>query len=353
MISVIVPVYNTERYVGQCIESVLASAYNDFELILVNDGSTDRSIEVCRKYREQDCRIRLIEQKHMGVSIARNRGLRESRGEWIVFVDSDDLISPDFLYLASRREYGEYDLLLFDFVCLQEKRQPFIGARRCAFKHYEEGRYKVRYFEYADREEMLRHLLNMQQIVKGGKTSLCSPCAKVYRKSVIEHYSIQFPEDIAIGEDRIYNIEYFMRSNLCIYVQKPVYLVRNRPGSTMRGFCADYLSMDTRYQERLEGIIKREGMLPLLKRAYYNSVLMSMADVLIRGIFHPESTRTDAENRMLCRKMEKNRIYQRAMKEFWKTGRMPRRVLLLFYRLRCYRMVKLMCRVSRWILFGE
>lgn len=340
MISVIVPVYNTERYVGQCIESVLASAYNDFELILVNDGSTDRSIEVCRKYREQDRRIRLIEQKHMGVSIARNRGLRESRGEWIVFVDSDDLISPDFLYLASKREYGEYDLLLFDF--MRPPKSMWLPVKTSYYKYH--------YFGAEDKTELLKCLLNMRQLVKGGNTSLCSPCAKVYKKSFAERYSIQFPADIAVGEDRIFNIKYLLRLGTCMYVQKPVYLVRSRPDSAMRSFSGEFLTNDMRYQEQLEEILKSERMLPLLNQSYENSVLTNMADVLVRGIFHPENPEQDAEKHRMCRQMEKNRIYRGAMRSFWKTGRMPRRVLLLFYKFKCYRVVEVICRVSHWFL---
>ena len=87
MISVIVPVYNTEKYLDRCIESILSSTYTDFELLLINDGSTDQSLDICRKYKEQDSRITLISQKNQGVCAARNLGLRVCRGDWIIFID--------------------------------------------------------------------------------------------------------------------------------------------------------------------------------------------------------------------------------------------------------------------------
>ena len=95
MISVMIPVYNTEKYIGRCIDSVLASTCQDFEIILVDDGSTDSSLDVCRGYGRKDGRIRLFSQKHRGVSQARNKGIEYSEGEWIGFVDSDDMISSD------------------------------------------------------------------------------------------------------------------------------------------------------------------------------------------------------------------------------------------------------------------
>ena len=109
MISVIIPVYNTEQYLHRRIDSVLASAYQEFEILLVNDGSTDHSPDICRQYAEKDSRIRLINQKNQGVSAARNRGIDASTGDWIVFLDSDDRISPDFLRMVAQEEYQELD----------------------------------------------------------------------------------------------------------------------------------------------------------------------------------------------------------------------------------------------------
>ena len=103
MISVIIPVYNTENYLHRCIDSVLNSACDDFEIILVNDGSTDNSPAICEEYARRDGRIRVIHQENCGVSSARNKGLDHCRGEWIVFVDSDDFISRDFLGLIAQK----------------------------------------------------------------------------------------------------------------------------------------------------------------------------------------------------------------------------------------------------------
>lgn len=88
-ISVIVPVYNMERYIRRCVDSILSSQFESFELILVNDGSTDQSRSICKWYDKKDRRV-MIDQEYQSVSVARNRGICESCGEWIVFVDSDD-----------------------------------------------------------------------------------------------------------------------------------------------------------------------------------------------------------------------------------------------------------------------
>ncbi len=96
-ISVIVPVYKVEKYIEKCLDSISKQTFSDFECILVNDGSPDRSGEICRKYAEADSRFRVIDQENAGVSAARNRAIAEARGEFIAFIDSDDHVEPDFL----------------------------------------------------------------------------------------------------------------------------------------------------------------------------------------------------------------------------------------------------------------
>ena len=96
-ISVIIPVYNSEKYLKRCIESVLKQSYTNFELILVNDGSEDHSGEICEKYREQDKRIKVIHQNNKGQAAARNIGVKLAKGKWVHFVDSDDCIHPQML----------------------------------------------------------------------------------------------------------------------------------------------------------------------------------------------------------------------------------------------------------------
>ena len=101
MISIIIPIYNAEKYLCQCIESVLAQTFLDWELILVNDGSKDDSLNICRRFAAKDSRITVIDKPNGGVSSARNRGLEEARGEWITFVDADDWLDADALEIYS------------------------------------------------------------------------------------------------------------------------------------------------------------------------------------------------------------------------------------------------------------
>ena len=95
MISVIIPIYNTGKYLERCIDSILKQTYKELQVILVNDGSTDNSLSIMKEYMKQDPRIFIIDRPHEGVSAARNAGLKEATGEYISFIDSDDWIEPD------------------------------------------------------------------------------------------------------------------------------------------------------------------------------------------------------------------------------------------------------------------
>lgn len=114
-VSIIIPIYNSENYLADCIEYAVSQTYSDIEIILVNDGSTDGSEKICRLYEENDSRVRLINQSNAGVSVARNVGLDASEGDCIVFIDSDDYVEPDYIdYLVELMDkYGS------DMTCCQ------------------------------------------------------------------------------------------------------------------------------------------------------------------------------------------------------------------------------------------
>ncbi len=103
-ISVIIPIYNAEDYVSRCIESVQAQTYNNWQMILVDDGSKDKSLEICQKYADADDRISVIHQENAGPGIARNTGIAKASGNYVVFIDSDDYIEKDYFQLLSKHD---------------------------------------------------------------------------------------------------------------------------------------------------------------------------------------------------------------------------------------------------------
>lgn len=345
MISIIIPVYNTAQYLNRCIKSVLRSSYRDFELLLINDGSTDASGSICRRYTREDGRVRYFEGEHKGVSAARNKGLDESRGEWIVFVDSDDCISENFLEDIMREEFRSQDFLIFDFSYLGKRRK--IGIKRPG-ELPDKPHKKI--YQKKDIPYLLESLLYMRTLEKGGNTRLLSSWAKAYRKSVIDRYHLRFTPNIQISEDCLFNIEYFLNISSCMYIQRVAYYINPRLDSATRGFSPDFPQNVARYQKELKQLLEQHNLLPLLEKSYYNNVLSSIADILVRSLFNPNSTRTCRETCRLCDQMLKNPIYKQALNYSEKTGVLPRRILMFFFKRKCYFIVRAICRVSYQIL---
>lgn len=129
MISIIIPIYNSEKYIGECIQSVLNQTYDKFELILVDDGSTDASYKICQEYSRKDCRIKLIQKKNGGVSSARYEGLKIAQGEYIAFLDNDDIWLPDFLQYTIKIMDSDTDIVVISSAnILSENISQYISA---------------------------------------------------------------------------------------------------------------------------------------------------------------------------------------------------------------------------------
>ena len=127
-LSVIIPIYNTEKYLRDCIESILAQTFTDFELILVDDGSADRSGAICDEYCQLDGRIKVIHQKNGGVTVARKRGTEAASGDYISFIDSDDWIEPNMYHdMWKKADMYNADIVFCDI--LVEKYQELISKR--------------------------------------------------------------------------------------------------------------------------------------------------------------------------------------------------------------------------------
>lgn len=324
MISVIIPIYNTEKYLKNCIDSVLKSSYQDFELLLVDDGSTDGSNSVCCEYAQNDSRIRVLTQQNGGVSNARNYGIQESRGEWIVFLDSDDKISKNFFEII--HEYGDKaQLLFFDFA--------YSAGQTVKNEKVE---IKENIVDERIRIDLIEKCIRMKQLVSGGNTNLRSPWAKAYRREIIIENHICFPEIISMGEDELFNLAYFQYITKYVYIQIPVYVVTVRDNSLSHKYRPSLLEEDYLFQTMLRNYLDSTGSMDYLKKTCIDNVLASMVYVLKNSIFHRENRCTFKQKCQKCQMMRNYDIYAEALKYSHKYGSYKRRILLSFYQLKLY-----------------
>ena len=195
-VSIIVPVYNTEKYLRRCLDSIAAQTFADWECICVDDGSPDASGAICDEYAAKDSRFVVIHQKNGGVSRARNAGLDAARGEWIAFVDSDDWVEPETYELAwnAAQTHGA-DLVQWDF--LSEKARK--NAPKLAFP---EGFFSV---------------------LKNPTYFNPSMCDKLVLRKLIYHNHLLFPENIRLSEDRLFSFQCSLLARRAFHLNRALY----------------------------------------------------------------------------------------------------------------------------------
>ncbi|MBQ9577624.1 MAG: glycosyltransferase [Muribaculaceae bacterium] len=222
MISIIVPVYNVEKYLEACVNSILNSTFTDYELILVDDGSTDRSGEICDDYQEMDQRITVIHQENAGVAAARNAGLRVSRGEYITFVDSDDLVHPLMLEtLITEISSGDYDMsMVLHHKGLANEAQEFFNS----FFDSNSGKYGTDDREFLTPQEYIRMLFTADDFA--------GPWHKLFRRSLIFSQKSDFLEFKPIhAEDTEWLIRVILRMKQAVLKPLVMYFYMMREDS--------------------------------------------------------------------------------------------------------------------------
>ena len=341
MISVIIPVYNAEPYLAHCLDAVLGSTYPDFELLLINDGSTDRSLAICREYARRDSRVRLFSQENQGVSAARNRGLEECAGEWIVFVDADDVISPDFLSLVAAEDDAAQDMLLFDFAGTEPQLAHINGQTGDCLP----ARQRI-YYAKEGMHCLFREVLRSRQLVENGNVNLASSNGRAFKKAIIDRYGIRFSPELTYGEDMVFTMEYQLKAMSCTYIPIPVYFYSIHGDSSSRRFVS-VRSIRARWErmEKMRSVLEAGNLFSLLEDDYYSSVLQTMAFLLLRVIFSPCGSLAEEEKYELCREMHQSAVLRQAMRHN-RGGPPDRWLVIFFFRLRWYPVLRIMGRYS-------
>lgn len=181
MISVIIPAYNAAKTIVCCVESLLSQTYQDWELIIMDDGSTDNTLDVCQSF--QDKRIQVYHKPNGGVSSARNYGMTYAKGEYIAFVDADDYLEP--MYLEHLYQGSEYDLSITGF---------------CYGNEPEKSKLSLKLTDKSSIANSLSDLINADQ--------LCYPWGRLFKRSIIEQNHIRFDKKMRFAEDNVFNWEY-------------------------------------------------------------------------------------------------------------------------------------------------
>lgn len=256
-VSMIVPVYNTAQYLPACLDSILAQTFSDYELLLVDDGSTDDSAAICDAYAAKDQRIRVFHRPNGGVSAARNLGVAQAQGDWICYVDSDDEVKPDYLKV------------MVDAIC----------SERClVMGNLSDDRMSGNLREdiALHGQEMVRYLLET------GVLFLSGPVAKLFNRALLMEHDIRFPEGIHYGEDMVYLFNYLNVIDDAALRKDINYIVRFRADSLTCGYYP-FESEHQCFEKCLEAMTRFVGRLDISSEEQTRLVWSNkVADAFIR-----------------------------------------------------------------------
>ena len=248
VLSVIMPVYNSVRYLEESVGSVLSSSFRDLELILIDDGSTDGSGLLCDRLATEDPRITVIHQPNGGVSRARNKGLDIAQGDYVAFVDSDDTVVPEMYEKLLRAAMPDHDIAFCDML----------------LRFHDCDRPKETFALDSDRSRTLGNLLLSG--IGGG------PCHLVVRRGLVG--ALRFPDYLNCGEDLWFTLRLFCSASSIIKIDEPLYIYNQENGSSITH------SISTKTEESiLQGMrenrqfLKEAGLFDSVEREFYWSVL--------------------------------------------------------------------------------
>jgi glycosyltransferase involved in cell wall biosynthesis len=215
-VSLIIPVYNVEKYLRKCLDSVINQTLKEIEIICIDDGSTDNSLNILKEYKNKDNRFIILTQKNQKQGAARNRGLNIAQAPYIMFLDSDDWLELNTLEIFySTMEYQKSDIVFGNLQCIAENNKFF--DRTVSFqKYYDSLNKNTGWYEFNGK-------LNEHRV---------SPCCKLYKKSIIDKYHMRFPENL-INEDEAWHWYYFTAIKSTYSINSPFYNRLIRSGSTM------------------------------------------------------------------------------------------------------------------------
>ena len=237
-VSIIVPVYNAERFIAACIDSILRQNYSNLEVILVDDGSQDASGQICLQYASLDPRVRYVHKANGGVSSARNEGIRLAQGEYIVFVDSDDYLKEDMLLHLMARKDSDFSMCGYEL---------YDDANQIVIKQH------VPTSLSGHTQELLSNISMYLD-----PPFLLGPCFKLFRKEIIDRYNLCFPVELSYGEDAIFVFEYLMHCQKIEVFPYVGYSYRKHGNETLSSkFLLNKIDINYRINCLIDELLKR------------------------------------------------------------------------------------------------
>ncbi len=257
-VSIILPCYNGARYLPECLDSVLAQTMTDFEAIIVDDGSKDDSAGIAERYAQMDARIRVFRQQNRGVSAARNLGLDHASGDWVTFVDCDDILPPDALETLLTAASA-------DVVAAAHETFDETGKTEMVWP---QSRWWAKSGEKRRRAAALRLI--------EGDCVLNIMCGKLIRRALIEREHLRLVEGLVLSEDALFNLEAVLAGDGICYVNRPVYRYRTHAQSAMGRQTGSVFEAHRPWLCAMQKMLKKRGLMEAYYAPFFDSAVLHL-----------------------------------------------------------------------------
>ncbi len=305
-VSIIIPVYNVEKYLPKCLESVIGQTYADLEIICIDDGTPDRSAAVILSYAEKDERIKLISQKNQGLSGARNTGIHAATGKYIVFLDGDDWLDPKTVEAAvSVAEKNDADVVMWGYV----REFPDRADEKKIFD-------SDKIFDENGCRELHRRMAGLygkETADPSNADSLATAWGKLYRADIIKENGLEFVDTKLIGtEDALFNLQYFGFVHSAAFINSPFnHYRKDNDSSLTRSYKPRLFSQWNELYDRMEIYIRANGLPDEFSGALGNRICMSMIGLGLTELLNPDGHTARIKN---IRKFLSTPRYEKAYK---------------------------------------
>ncbi len=293
LLSIVIPAYNCECYIKDSIHSVLDLTISSWQLIIVNDGSTDRTGEICKEFSENEERILYISQENLGVSAARNIGISYAKGEWVTFLDADDIISPTIADVLKNVE-PSIDMIIAG---VTRKKDGFVASNKC---------------RYVTGLEVQKSILNVCQFKYENPSinvidgfNRWSSCGKFFRKRLLDKGNVRFPNGIKLGEDLAFCMSCAKIAGRVMLNESYLYYYRENCGSVTNRFHPDRVKNTRKLVAEVKKHLISLEMMPFVYSFVINRIAKCCVDYYgdtRSGLSYMESSRQLREfcNEPLC-----------------------------------------------------
>lgn len=329
LISIIVPVYNVEKYLRKCIESIINQTYENLEIILIDDGSTDKSGKICDEFKNNDERIIVEHILNNGVSNARNTGLNLAKGNWVVFVDSDDWLDNQFCEKLYKNALSNSNI---DIICSGYKR--VYTDKEEIIKCEKE---KIIY----DAHQFLIKLLNVQN-----GYGFCH--MKLIKRNCINN--IRFNKDIKVGEDALFNMQLTKNIKKVMILGEPLYNYRFNENSVVRKYDDNYANNYLYAMEQTKNYLQQEYKNDqLIAKNFYNYVSYHILLIAVNYCFNKANKKNIFEQIKVLKNICNNEIFKKAIKNSTYIDlSYTRKITLFTIKHRLYFLTALICRFRQF-----